>query len=159
MNNIFIGIGDFSFSKNPNDILKAMGLGSCVSIIAYNKKTQFGGLMHIALPDSTVNTAKSKEKPGYFADTAIKILLDNIKKNKQPINQLWIKLVGGANVLKTNTNFDIGKRNALTIKKLLWKNNLGVIKEDIGGTMPRTVQFSISTGQIIINSGQKKWII
>jgi chemotaxis protein CheD len=42
------------------------------------------------------------------------------------------------------------------LKKLLWKNNILLEAEDIGGTKSRTVNFDLSTGQTIISSGGVK---
>jgi chemotaxis protein CheD len=53
--------------------------------------------------------------------------------------------------------FKIGERNYTILKKLLWKNNIMVESEDVGGIASRTVYFDISTGQVIISSkGVKK---
>jgi len=59
--------------------------------------------------------------------------------------------------LGNNEMFKIGERNHIVLKKLLWKNNILLESEDIGGTSSRTVTFDLDTGQIIISSGSQKW--
>ena len=154
---IVVGIGEYAVSKDPQSIIKTFALGSCVAVIMYDKIRKVGGLLHVALPDSKISNEKSEKLPGYFADTGLPILIDEMKKNGALLNNTWIKLVGGANVLNTTYNFDIGTRNTLAIKKILWRNNLGAIAEDLGGTIARTCMLHIESGIIIINSQNKKW--
>ncbi|MFO7767045.1 MAG: chemotaxis protein CheD [Pelovirga sp.] len=160
MGQIILGVGDFGCSNNPDDEIKTFALGSCVSVIFLDPKTRTIGMAHVALPDSTINKAKATEKPGYFADTAIPALLAQMaelgcdKRGKGII----VKLCGGANVMDTNDTFQIGKRNALSIKKILWSYGMGAIAEDLGGNYSRTVSISIAAGQVTLSSpGKPSW--
>ncbi len=162
MGQIILGVGDYGASNNPGDEVKTFALGSCVSVIFLDPKTRTVGMAHVALPDSTINKNKAADKPGYFADTAIPALLADMaqfgcdKRGKG----LIVKLCGGANVMDTNDTFQIGKRNALTIKKILWSYGMGAVAEDLGGNFSRTVAVSVSAGQVTISSpGKPSWQI
>jgi len=157
METITVGIGEYAVSKDQNGCIKTYALGSCVALIMFDKVLKVAGLIHIALPDSSVSPDKGKTLPGYFADTGINIFIEEMKKNGATKNNIWIKLVGGANVLDPNSIFDIGKRNVLAIKKILWSKNMGPIAEDIGGNYSRTVFVDVKTGDITIHSGNDKW--
>ena len=117
-------------------------------------------MAHIALPDSTINKVKATEKPGYFADTAIPELLAQMAKlgcDKRG-KGIIVKLCGGANVMDTNDTFQIGKRNALAIKKILWSFGMGAVAEDLGKNYSRTVSVSVGAGQVTLNSpGKPNW--
>ena len=77
--------------------------------------------------------------------------------NGHAIN-LVIKLGGGVMVMDTNSLFDIGKRNILATKKLLWKYGLGLKAEDVGGSLPITASIEINTGKVMISSaGRGNW--
>jgi len=52
--------------------------------------------------------------------------------------------------------FRIGERNHTVLKKMLWKNNVLLKAEDIGGTNSRTVYFEILTGQVVISGNGVK---
>ena len=160
MGQIILGVGDFGASNSPEDTIKTFALGSCVSVIFLDPKTRCVGMAHIALPDSTINKAKATEKPGYFADTAIPALLVQMAQfgcDKRG-RGIIVKLCGGANVMDTNDTFQIGKRNALAIKKILWSYGMGAIAEDLGGNYSRTVSISVSAGQVILSSpGKPNW--
>jgi chemotaxis protein CheD len=48
--------------------------------------------------------------------------------------------------------FDIGKRNYLSIRKILWKNGMFIDAEDIGGFSPRNMYLNIANGDVTIRS-------
>ncbi len=150
-----VGIGELAVSKNPGEIIKTFGLGSCVAIVVLDPKVRAVGLIHIALPDSTINPEKAKKQPGYFADTGIPYLLSEMAKlGSHPKGQgLNIKLIGGAQVMDPNQRFNIGKRNILNIKKILWSYNIAVVAEEIGGHVSRTVDVDVGTGRVTISQG------
>lgn len=155
MNQINIGIGELAVSKNPEEKLKTFGLGSCVAVITLDPRVRSVGLMHVALPDSSINPEKARMQPAYFADTGIPYLLNEMAKlGSKPNGQgLIFKLVGGAQVMDPNQRFNIGKRNVLTIKKILWKYNLAVVAEETGGNISRTVDVDARTGRVTIAQG------
>ena len=155
MKQINVGIGELAVSKNPEEKIKTFGLGSCVAVIVLDPKVRSVGLMHVALPDSSINPEKAKKLPGYFADTGIPHLLAEMAKlGSNPKGQgLIFKLVGGAQVMDPNQRFNIGKRNILTIKKILWKYNLAVVAEEVGGHTSRTVDIDAGTGRVTISQG------
>jgi len=160
MSQIILGVGDYGASNSPGEDVKTFALGSCVSVVLLDPKTRTVGMVHVALPESSINQAKSREKPGYFADTGIPALLAAmVKFGCNPKGKgMVVKLCGGANVMDTNDTFQIGKRNALSIKKILWKYGMGAVSEDLGGNFSRTVTVSVDTGEIILSSpGRPNW--
>ncbi len=161
MAHLVAGVGDIVFSNNTEDEIKTYALGSCVAVIFYSPQLKVAGMAHVALPDSKVNPERAKEKPGYFADTAIAELIRQLKHlGIQKNSQVWIKLVGGASILDPQGKFNIGKRNVLAIKKYLWKYRLGAIAEDVGKNYSRTVSLNLRDGTITITSpGRKAWTL
>ncbi len=132
-----VGVGEFAVSNNPKDVIKTFALGSCVAVIFLHKPSRTVGMIHVALPDSSINPSIMTSRPGYFADTGIPAILKKISmltKESSNLSQgMVVKLVGGANVMDANNTFNIGKRNVLTLKRLLWSLGMGPIAEDVGG--------------------------
>ncbi len=151
---IVLGIGDYGATSNPNEVIKTFGLGSCVAVICTDVNVKIAGMIHIALPDSTISTGRANEKPGYFADTGLPALFESLRKVgwREGSGKLAIKLAGGATIMDPNGTFNIGKRNILAIKKILWSVGLGPMAEDIGGNISRTVTVSADTGAVLITS-------
>lgn len=148
VNTVMVGIGDYNAVKSKNSVLKTMALGSCVAIVLLDPASETIGMVHVALPDSSIDVEKSKTKPGYFADTAIPPLLTRMMEfgSKGKILDMYVKITGGANVL--NNGMDIGNRNILAVKKVLWQMGTGPVAEDVGKNFSRTVSAYTDTGII-----------
>jgi chemotaxis protein CheD len=138
-----------------------MALGSCVAVILLDPVTKTVGMAHVALPDSALNEEKGITLPGYFADTGIDALIRKMQEatQKKSVRGFYVKITGGANVLKGDNTFDIGKRNVLAIKRILWqKYGTGPVAEDVGGKISRTVTVYVDTGSIeIFCPGKGTW--
>lgn len=159
MSFLYVGIGEYAVSKDITQVIKTMGLGSCVSILLYEQTQRIAGLIHIALPDSSINPKRAENKPGSFADTGIPAFLKEMRRaGWDGKSRLIIKLAGGASIMDPNNTFNIGKRNILSIKKILWGYRLGAIAEDIGGFISRTVSLNVGDGKVTISSpGRGEW--
>ncbi len=157
MKDIVLGIGDLGISSTPNGSIKTYALGSCIAVILYDKETGTGAMAHVALHNSQTDKTKGKNKPGYFADTAIPELLSRMKKNNGNLSKKYlnIKLAGGASVMDKNNFFNIGKKNVEAAKRILAGYGLTVHKEDIGGTISRTVTLDITSGMVLLFNPSK----
>ena len=152
-----VGIGEFSVSSEEGSVIKTYALGSCVALVIYDSVNKVAGMIHIALPDSKINEEKATKLPGYFADTGLELLLKKMNEEGAKRISSWIKIIGGASVVKNCESFDIGKRNILAIRKILWNKNLGIKNEDVGGNFSRTVSIDITDGKVTISNGRNKW--
>ena len=154
-----VGIGEWIVASDPEDQIKTYALGSCLAVIITEIKLGITGMIHIALPVSSIDPEKAKVLPGYFAVSGIPLLIDDLKKRGAIRANVRIKLAGGAAVMDSKGIFDIGKRNLLAAKKILWKSSLGAIAEDTGGEISRTVCVKVQNGETLITSGNKQWEI
>ncbi len=66
--------------------------------------------------------------------------------------RMQIKIAGGAEMNTGPKGFDIGKRNYLAIRKILWKNGMFIDAEDIGGFSPRNIYMNIANGTVMVKS-------
>ena len=156
MQTTLVGIGEYSVSQSPGEVIKTMALGSCVAIIFYAPKFKAAGMAHVALPDSSIGSERSAKLPAYFADTAVPALIEEFKKIGITKNSdIQIKLTGGATIMDPNGTFNIGKRNVLAVRKVLWKYRLGARKEDVGKDFSRTVKIEVDTGNIVVSSPRR----
>ena len=82
----------------------------CVGVVMVDPKARIAGMIHVALPDSNINSAKAKQHPGYFADTGIPLLIREMQKlgSTGKGRGLIVKIAGGANILDPNNTFSIG---------------------------------------------------
>jgi len=63
-------------------------------------------------------------------------------------------VAGGANSQNREESdfFQIGKRNFIILRKLLWKDGLLLKSYDVGGSNSRTMSLEIGTGRVTIKS-------
>ena len=154
---ILVGIGEYKISRNGFNQIKTMALGSCVAVTFYYPSMPLGGMIHIALPDSSINRNKALMKPGYFADSGLKAFYTKFKKNIKDFEKkkLIVKIAGGASVMDSNSTFNIGKRNIAAIKKILAQYRLPIVAIDVGKMISRTVTLDLKNGSFLVSSPKK----
>ena len=152
MNTIIVGMADLNVSKAP-DILTTIGLGSCIGIVLYDLVNKIGGLAHVMLPDS--KTITNNSNIAKFVDTAIVDMLEKMRKLGANRIHIKAKIIGGAQmfaVVSQNDKMKIGERNIESALKILKELNIPIIAQETGKNYGRTVEFDISTGNVLVKT-------
>jgi chemotaxis protein CheD len=144
-----VGVGDMAFSADPAQTLVTYALGSCLGVTAWDRERQLGGLLHFMLPLSSVNPEKAEEKPAMFGDKALPAFLEKLFQMGASRRHLQVKIAGGAEIHGPDS-FEIGKRNLLLARRLLWKNGLAPEAEAVGGSIGRTLRLEIGSGRVLL---------
>ena len=152
MAEIIVGISDVRVSNNIGDVLVTYALGSCIGVAVYDPVARVGGLLHYMLPDSTLDPEKAKEKPAMFADTGIPQLFKACYQLGAEKKRMIVKIAGGASILDDTNYFRIGQKNIMALRKIFWKNNVLIDKEDTGKNFNRTVRLHIGSGQVLVKT-------
>jgi len=140
-------------SNNPEDVLVTFSLGSCVGLVLYDPVLKVGGMIHCMLPLSKIDPQKAQTNPCMFTDTGIPTLIQavlNLGANKK---RLVAKVAGAASPLDDKGMFKIGERNYTVLRKVLWKNDILIAAEDVGGTVARTLYLFLDSGRTVVRSG------
>ena len=147
-----IGIADMKVSSAPGDTLITYALGSCLGITVYDPVARVGGMIHIMLPNSAVSPDKAKSNPLMFVDTGVPELFRTCYKAGAKKERIVLKVAGGASTQNNpeEDQFQIGKRNFLMLRKLLWKNNVLIKSWDVGETHSRTMSLELETGRVTL---------
>jgi len=149
---ITVRVADAKVSNDPQDILVTYSLGSCIGVCLYDAIVRIGGMLHYQLPDSKMNKEKAREKPFMFADSGMEVLMKKLLSMGATKKSLRIKIAGAATMYTGAQKFDIGKRNHLAIRRILWKKGMLINAEDIGGTSPRHMYLDIANGTVIVTT-------
>ena len=149
---IVVDISDAKISSNPQEILTTYSLGSCIGVCMYDPVAHVAGMLHYQLPNSILDKPKSQKFPFMFADTGMAIMVKKLLAMGAGAKRMKVKIAGGASMGIGPKGFDIGKRNYLSIRKLLWKNGMFIDAEDIGGTSPRNMYIDVADGSVTIRS-------
>lgn len=152
MADLIVGISDFKVSSNQDDVLVTYALGSCIGVAVYDPVAGVGGLLHFMLPDSTLDQNKARECPAMFADTGIPVLFKACYKLGAEKKRMIVKVAGGASILDDTNYFRIGQKNITALRKIFWKNNVLIDREDTGQNHNRTVRLSIADGKVLVRS-------
>lgn len=151
-----VDISDMKVSNRGEDIIITNSLGSCVGVTLYDPQKQIGGMLHALLPQAKMNPERSKEKPCMFVDTGFEALLNAMLKLGADKKRLICKVAGGGVFLDQKGIFKTGERNFTVLRKVLWKNNILINKQDVGGTIPRTLILHLENGNTFIRSRGKE---
>lgn len=152
-----VGISEMIVSQDPNDVLITYSLGSCVGVTVYDPEVKVGGLIHCMLPLSKIDVEKAQRMPCMFVDTGVPALLDEVLSRGASIKRLVTKVAGGSELMDEKKIFKIGERNYAVLRKLLWKNNILIDAEDVGGQTSRTMSLELASGRTTIKSkGQER---
>jgi chemotaxis protein CheD len=148
-------------SAEQEDRIVTHALGSCLGIAVYDPVAHVGGLLHVMLPLSTIDPEKAKSNPFVFVDTGVPRLFIECYKMGAQKQRVIVKVAGGASLRSEEDDdyFQIGKRNFVMLRKLLWKNNVMIDAYEVGGAESRTMAIDIETGIVTIKSnGESKEI-
>lgn len=147
MANVVVGMADCQVSKSRDQVLVTYALGSCIAVAIHDPVAGVGGLLHYMLPESAISPAKAGENPYMFADTGIPRLFRRAYECGAEKRRLVVRAAGGAQVMDQEGVFNIGKRNYLALRKILWKAGVLLQGEDVGGNLSRTVRLEVGSGR------------
>lgn len=151
-----IDIADMKISADPDDILITYSLGSCLGIAAYDPAVKIGAIIHCMLPLSKIDQGKAKQRPYMFVDSGVPIMLDSMFKAGARKSRLKICIAGGAHVLDNANIFRIGERNMTVVRKILWKNDMLISVQSVGGHVSRTIKLNLGYGLFTVKSDGKE---
>ncbi|HXC64413.1 MAG TPA: chemotaxis protein CheD, partial [bacterium] len=109
-----------------------------------------GGMLHFSRPDSKESPEQAKAAPATFADTGISAFLWAVFQNGATRKGLQVKLAGGARMFRDTLG--LGEKNYLMAKRVLWKHNLVVANEAVGGNSGIHLKLEMATGAVVVKS-------
>jgi chemotaxis protein CheD len=148
---IVVNIADFAVARGAA-ILTTSGLGSCVAVALHDPSSGIAGLAHILLPSAGFGPPSIH--PAKYADTGVALLAEELRRRGAAQHRVVAKLVGGARMFASliSSGVNMGQRNIDATRKALYKLNIPVVAEDIGGEYGRSVRLVASTGVLTVRS-------
>ena len=157
-----INIADMLISADRGDLLITHALGSCLGVTLYDPIAGVGGLLHVMIPFSDVDQAKADNNPYMFVDTGLPLFFKEAYKAGAEKSRLVVTVCGGAVMphmggCNQDDLFQVGKRNFIIFRKLLWANNFLLNAHDVGVSKPRTVSLDMANGDVLVSiAGERK---
>ena len=152
-----VSIGEFVVSDRSEDVITTVALGSCIAVCLWEPKARVAGMLHFMLPDATLNEERARERPAVFANTGIPLLFHAAYELGAEKKRCAVRLVGGAEIAaggegNGNGVFNVGRRNVLAARAVLWRNGIMTGAELVGGTVARTIAMTVGDGRIIVRT-------
>ena len=148
-------MGQYVMGHEPI-ILTALGLGSCIGCIIYDKEKKIGGLAHVMLPQSKECIRENKKlNLNKFADIVIPAMVEELKKQGCKIENMVSKIAGGGHMFAGIIHdevMDIGRRNDEAVREQLKNLGIHIIAHETRGNTGRTIRFDTTTGKLSIKT-------
>jgi len=151
-----VGISEMRVSNDVEDVIITYSLGSCIGLTLYDPVFHVGGMVHCMLPFSKADEEKSQQNPCMFVDSGVAALLRSLFDLGAQRKNLIAKIAGGSKLLDEKEVFKIGERNYTMVRKVLWKNDILIQGEEVGGCIARTMSLYIAEGRTVIKSGAEE---
>ncbi len=148
-----VGLGEMAISRNPEDVLVAFGLGSCMGVIMLDPLTHISGLLHAVLPRAADGMEGADVNPFKYVESGIEALLTAMTKEGANRTRITVRLAGGANMLMSagmTRAFDIGTRNIESARTTLARLRMPVVTADVGGHTGRTVRVYVAESRVTV---------
>ncbi|HTW65265.1 MAG TPA: chemotaxis protein CheD [Bryobacteraceae bacterium] len=153
VSSLIVGISDCKVTRDAESVLVTYALGSCIAVAMHDPVTKVSGLLHYMLPESSIDQNKAAQNPFMFADTGIPRLMEALRSAGGDGKRMVVRLTGGAQVLDSQGVFQIGKRNYLAARRILWKAGILIAAEAVGGEVSRTTRLEVGTGRLWVREG------
>lgn len=142
-----VDVADMKLSKDPQEILVAPSLGSCIAISIHDPGLKAGGILIFMLP--SVREIADEALKGHvymFADTGVPAFFQAAKAFGIAEDRVRVILVGGGQVLGQQGACDIGTRNIELARSLLSELGVQPVHQSVGGNFNRTLNLEIDSG-------------
>jgi len=150
-----VGVADIRVSNDAQDRLVTYALGSCLGLAVYDPVAQVAGLLHVMLPTGAIDPDKMERNPSMFVDSGVPALFKKCYLMGARKERMIVKVAGGSHTGATDEDdkYQIGKRNLLALRKLLWKNGVMLHAEETGGVqVSRTMWCEVATGEVTLKA-------
>lgn len=157
-NKLVVGIADMKMAKGAG-MLITYALGSCIGICLYDPGIKLGAMIHIMLP---INMETGRKNTMKYADTGIRETVKQMEAKGALRSRITAKIAGGAKMFEVTGGSslgNIGQRNIESVHLNLKKEGIRILKEDVGGSVARTLLFDVSNGTGYIRSYGKPEIV
>lgn len=133
-----------ALASNDANIEYSTVLGSCVATCLYDPEAKVGGMNHFLLAEPPGHTGAQVDE--HYGVYLMELLVNNMLKKGARKGALKAHLYGGANVNRNMMR--IGTANAEFARGFLLREGIALMREDLGGTQARRVDFRPSSGQV-----------
>ena len=134
------------FAGTDGDLMLVTILGSCVAACLFDPEAQVGGMNHFMLPGDDA----AKSGSGRYGVHAMELLINHLVRLGAARPRLQAKLFGGAAVVRSMTQTDVGGSNIAFVEHYLRTEGIPIVASDLGGPWPRRVHCLGHSGRAVV---------
>jgi chemotaxis protein CheD len=149
---VFLMPGQLYFGSQASTIRTL--LGSCVAITLWHAGRRVGGMCHFLLPSRTRPAGAPLD--GRYGDEALEMMLAALRRTGLGVAEFEAHLYGGADTMPDGVGIklNVGERNIEQGWTLIDRHGFALQGVDVGENVPRTVQLTLASGEVLMRRGQ-----
>jgi chemotaxis protein CheD len=120
-------------------------LGSCVAACFYDPEIELGGMNHFLLAEP-IGSNRAAEIDEHYGVYLMELLINEMLANGGAKYRMRAHLYGGANMRPGMAS--IGELNAQFARRFLKAEGIALVREELGGTSARRIEFRPASGQV-----------
>ncbi len=122
-------------------------LGTCVAVCLHDRRLKIGGMNHFLYPKPKMFGGRATVE---YANVAIPALIRMMRKQGSRLEDIEAQIFGGGGAPGLSDSSSLGDRNVKMARKLLKKNGIKVVSEDVGGLKGRRLIFHTGTNEALV---------
>ena len=157
---IHLKAGEMHCADRPTLVVTV--LGSCLSVILYNRRLGIGGICHGLLPSCGNRKTCSGDCTEKFryVDCAIRQMVKIFERFGVKRSEIEVKCFGGADMfsrpIEKSGLLSVGRQNSETADEVMKSEGLTLITRDVGGLQGRKILFYTHTGEVLLKRLTKR---
>jgi chemotaxis protein CheD len=147
---VYLKPAEISICDKPTKVVTV--LGSCVSVIMFNRRLRLGAICHGTLPRSRKGGACTGfcDEAFKFVNCSMRYMIETFRRYGVMSSEIEVKLFGGADTLASKRENTIGSQNVRMALQVITEQRLKVTAADVGDAFGRKVIFFSHTGEVYV---------
>ena len=121
-------------------------LGACVAVCLHDRRLKIGGMNHFLYPKTRIFGPATPQ----YANVAIPALIKSLQRQGSRLEDLEAQIFGGGEIWGGLGADKTGGHNVKMARKILKKNGIRVVSEDVGGSKGRRLIFHTGTNEALV---------
>ena len=122
-------------------------LGTCVAVCLHDRRLKIGGMNHFLYPKTKFFGPSGGSQ---YADVSIPALIQRLRRQGCRLEDMEAQIFGGGEAPGILGSDKTGSRNVRMARRLLKKNGIRVVSEDVGGLKGRRLLFHTGTNEALV---------
>lgn len=135
---------------SPEPALVSTVVGACVAVCLWDRRLKIGAMNHFLHP----KLARRNEPTPRYGNVSLPAMIRLMVRQGCRREDMEAQIFGGGRRSMHDVS-DVGKRNVKMARKILKKNGIQIVSEDVGGIKGRRVLFHTFTSEAIVMKTDK----